>query len=151
MKLYLDLSISLILDMARKQVSYDFQAWRTRNAEVNAVYDDWAMTEGNLSDIDDLIEEFASDMKFALGAHNIDFVIGGNTLDVEINMGRDTQDGIPERNALNGYFKNRLLAWWYTYRDSDLMTLYETKANRKLEEIFDFCMPRIGVAAPRYF
>lgn len=143
--------ISELLETCEMQTSADFQSLRVRNASgADAVYEDWVLTSDGVPNVEDMIEEYMADMKYALrtfmGAYSVD-----DGIDVELNILNENVDEQAIRSKVRSYLKYRLLSWWYGYRDSDLSATYEKKAQEMLSAIFVYCTPVVGTLRSRYF
>lgn len=147
----ISIMISELFEACEMQTSTDFQALRVRSASgADAVYEDWVLTSDGVPNIEDMIEEYMADMKYALrtfmGAYSVD-----DGADVELNILNDNVDEQAIRSKVRSYLKYRLLSWWYSYRDSGLSTIYEKKAQEMLSAIFVYCTPAVGTLRSRYF
>lgn len=152
MKAYIEFTIQSVIEACVDQTSLDLQSMRVRDVEdVNGKYDDWVMTHEVLPIVAPIFEEVAADMAFALRSMVEKFEVDMEdavqfTLNVE-GAGVPTTAG----NMTMQYFKYRVLAWWYQYRDADLSAAYMAKAEVSLNNVFMLCIPHSGTSIGRYF
>ena len=153
MKQYVNISVQQMLEECTKQISFDLMSMRARGIETaDAVYDDWVMTTDVYPLVFPLLQEYAADMSFILrtmvDAYDID--MAGNIC-YTLNISKDiTLTSAVDHEAM-AYFKYRVLAWWYHYRDAELSAMYGTKAEVALNNLFTLCIPRTGTLIGRHY
>jgi hypothetical protein len=146
-------AVSRLIDECNIQTSLDLQAMRARGVETaNAVYDDWVMHEDVFPLIYPLMGEYAADMALVLRT-----MVESYDVDTEdqirytLNIADDMKIPATANNEAMSYFKYKVLAWWYQYRDAELSVVYANKAEVALNNVFMLCIPRTGTSIGRYF
>lgn len=145
-----------VWDRAQKRVSLDMQALRISDAELDNHYDDWALPEYDseltsaLNAANALFAEFMADLKFAFGSY-LTYDIASEQFIVYIEVNDNNMMSETLASAVATYLECRILAWWYTSRNGELAAFNANKAQTTADKLFGFIIPRIGVAAPRYY
>lgn len=152
MNIEIILSEDTVFEGCLNQTSIDFQSMRVRNTDTaNAVYDDWVMTKGIFPVVRPMLSLFVADI--AVRLHTI--VNGYSTEDKQITLKLTVPDGFKAQSAteqkLLEYLRNRILSWWYQYRDETLSEKYAEKANVAVDGVFNLCIVHSGVIIGRYF
>lgn len=153
MKQYIEIPVQQTLEECAKQTSFDLQSLRARGVETaNAVYDDWVMHEDVFPLIYPLMGEYAADMALVLRT-----MVESYEVDTEghiqytLNIADDMKIPTTTDHEAMSFFKYKVLAWWYQYRDAELSVVYANKAEVALNNVFMLCIPRTGTSIGRYF
>ena len=149
------IELNSLLRACEDQSALDFKAMRAQNADAaDVAYEDWVFLADNILDVDNMILEYAADMKHALrtivGKYEIKNV-GTKILNMDLVPQKNDADKYNIPNMVQQYLVCKVLTWWYVYRNADIAALYEKKATSALEKIFWECTPVIGTIQPRYF
>lgn len=146
-------STTEVFNECKTQTSYDFQALRSKNADVgNADYDYWVLMDFDANNLYTVFQETAMSLYNALRQYIVSFSAGQDEISAELQVYHDRPD--TDRGmelSMESYYKNSILAWWYSYRDADLSKLYAQKAIASLEAVYNLCIPYSGKNTGRYF
>lgn len=153
MTLSVSISTPRLLTECTEQTSHDFKAMRLSNPDTtDALYDDFVMTDDIAADLIFPIEEFGADMAHALRTLMKMFSAGRDVIYMDIDCANESAgSAYIAESFVRQYYKYRILAWWYTSRDTNLATLYTEKAGAALDNLFTHCMPHSGTSIPHYF
>lgn len=146
-------AVDRIIEECNIQTSLDFQAMRVQTGDaVNALYDDWIMTEDYSEPIYYALQDICSNMSVELRTIIKTYSAGREVISI------DVEDSFADANAsdvleglLRQYLKFSLLAWWYLYRNAELSARYSESAATAINNIFTSCIPRVGTIMGRYF
>lgn len=153
MKQYINIPVHQTLDECANQTSFDLMAMRARGVETsNVVYDDWVMTTDVYPLIFPLLEEYAADMALVLRTMVESYEVDTEDhIQYTLNIADDMKIPATTDHEAMSYFKYKVLAWWYQYRDAELSVVYANKAEVALNNVFMLCIPRTGTSIGRYF
>lgn len=153
MKQYINIPVHQTLNECANQTSFDLMAMRARGVETsNVVYDDWVMTTDVYPLIFPLLKEYAADMAFVLRTMVESYEVDTEDhIQYTVDVVEDVKDNTSINHEAKAYFKYKVLAWWYQYRDADLSVTYANKAEVALNNVFMLCIPRTGTITSRYF
>lgn len=153
MKQNINVPVQQMLEECTKQTSFDLMSMRARGVETaDAVYDDWVMTGDVYPLIYPLLEEYAADMSFILRTMVETYEVDTEDhISYVLNISKEMEDTSAVDHEAMAYFKYRVLAWWYHYRDAELSTSYATKAEAALNNVFTLCIPRTGTLVGRHY
>lgn len=149
--IYIKVSTNLVLKQCIEQSSQDFQAVRTRSESANSIYEDWVMNENHGVDIFSQMQYIAAELYRKIAQYVDSFSPSKDVISYDILPENCNANSTSLNIVTQQYFCNKLLAWWYQYRDADLASLYETRGNICADNIFSECLPRTGRLTPRYF
>lgn len=146
-------AVTRLIDECNVQMSLDFQAMRARGVEgVDAVYDDWVMTEDYSEAVYYALQDICSDMAFAMRTLLKTYSAGRDIISIDINDAHvEANEGAVLEGLLRKYLKYALLAWWYGNRDENLSRVNTENATAALSNLFTQCVPRTGFITPRHF
>lgn len=153
MKLFIEIPVNQTLEECADQTSIDLMSMRARGVETsNAVYDDWVITKDMFPIIYPMLDEYAADMAFMLRTMVESYDVDKEDhIQYTVNVSDDVQVTPSIDRETKAYFKGKILAWWYQYRDADLSVFYANKAEAALNNVFMLCIPRTGTSIGRYF
>lgn len=149
----LSVATSRLIEECKIQTSLDFQAMRSRGVEnVDAVYDDWIITDEDDEEIYYALQDICTDMAFSLRTLIKTYSAGKDIITIDIVSNKEEISLIVVlEGIMRKYLKYSILAWWYKYRDDSLYTSNATEASTALNNLFSQCVPRTGRIIPRYF
>lgn len=153
MTAYIEFSVQELMDECAEQTSLDLQAMRSRGVETaDAVYDDWVLAKEAYPIAKSCLDDIASDMAFALRSMVTTYDVDSES---HVSFMFEVPDGVMsspiwDKMAIK-YFKQRVLAWWYQYRDAEYSAAYMAKAEGSLNKLFTLFIPRSGTSIGRYF
>jgi hypothetical protein len=142
-----------IFNTCKTQTSYDFQALRSKNADVgNADYDYWVMMDFDSNNLYTVFQETAMSLYNALRQYIVSFSAGSDEIAAQLQVYHDRPNTESAMNlSMQSYYKNSVLAWWFAYREPELSKVYAEKALGSLDAIMNLCLPKTGTIKSRYF
>jgi len=149
----LSISTERILRECITQTSLDIQAMRAQGVETaDIVYDDWIMNEANAPELYSPIQDACADLYHVLRTLIAKYSAGRDIISIDI-MSYNYRDGKCRvlENMLLQYLKNKILWWWYRYRNTALSQLNLSLANEALDNMFHECIKSKGRTIGRYF
>ena len=146
-------AVDRIINECNIQTSHDLQAMRVQAGDaVNALYDDWILTEHNGEEIYYALQDICADMAFVMRTLLHTYSAGRDIISVDLqNYTEEANEGAILEGMLRKYLKHSLLAWWYTARNADLATANSAMAEASLSNLFTQCLPRVATSVGRYF
>lgn len=149
----LSVAVDRIINECNIQTSHDLQAMRVQAGDaVNAIYDDWVLTEHNREEIYYAMQDICADMAFVMRTLLHTYSAGRDVISVDLeNASVEANEGAVLEGMLRKYLKHSLLAWWYTARNTDLAAVNSSMAESALSNLFTQCLPRVSTSVGRYF
>lgn len=146
-------AVDRIINECNIQTSHDLQAMRVQAGDaVNALYDDWILTEHNREEVYYALQDICADMAFVMRTLLHTYSAGRDVISVDIqNYTEEANEGSILEGMLRKYLKHSLLAWWYAARNADLATANSAMAESALNNLFTQCSPRVATSVGRYF
>lgn len=156
MILHFDISTQRILRECISQTSLDLQAIRSRGNEASAVadtiYQDWVMNEDNMPDIYTPLEQIGATLCQRLRNKVESYASGVDIINIAfcVSSVYNGVDSVIDSYLLH-YYKNSLLAWWYSYRDTTLAEQYMVSAEDALQALQTMVNSSKAKLTPHYF
>lgn len=146
-------AVDRIISECNIQTSLDLQSMRVQGGDaVNALYDDWVLTEHNGEEIYYALQDICADMAFVMRTLLHTYSAGRDVISIDVEDSHvEANEGVILEGMLRKYLKHSLLAWWYTVRNTDLATTNSAMAESALSNLFTQCLPRVGTNVGRYF